>query len=59
MGLRYFKAYRYKNAEEYFKNAFFKAPEFYEAELNLAYTYLRNGKERKAKALFRHLGLES
>jgi len=59
MGLRYFKAYRYKNAEEYFKNAFFKTPEFYEAELNLAYTYLKNGKERKAKALFRHLGLES
>ncbi|EDY34759.1 tetratricopeptide repeat domain protein [Aciduliprofundum boonei T469] len=58
LGLRYFKARRYRNAEEYFKNAFFKSPDFYEAELNLAYTYLKNGKERKAKALLKHLGLE-
>ncbi len=58
LGLRYFKARKYKNAEEYFKNAFFKSPDFYEAELNLAYTYLKNGKERKAKALLNHLELE-
>ncbi len=59
LGLRYFKARKYKNAEEYFKKAFFKDPEFYEAELNLAYTYLKNGEERKAKALLKHLGLEN
>lgn len=58
LGLRYFKARKYKNAEEHFKNAFFKAPNFYEAELNLAYTYLKNGEERKANALLKHLGLE-
>ena len=58
LGLRYFKARKYKNAEEYFKNVFFKSPDFYEAELNLAYTYLKNGKERKAKALLNHLELE-
>jgi tetratricopeptide (TPR) repeat protein len=58
IGMRYLNMDNYKEAEKHFKNAFFKSPDFYEAEINLAYTYLKNGKSKKARALLKYLGIE-
>ncbi len=58
IGLRYLKARKYEKAEEHFKNALAKSPDFYEAEINLAYAYFKKGHRRKAMAYLKHLGLE-
>jgi tetratricopeptide (TPR) repeat protein len=57
LGLKYLGERKYKRAMDYFVKALNKNPSFKAAEFNLAYTLLKRGEDRKARALLKHLGV--